>query len=82
MSELTARVRGMSSRTKNRLFGTLFLLDGVLAMFPPVYWAVNEVDGTVLGLPFSVLYFLVVGVLITASVMALYLVEEIRGEVR
>lgn len=78
---MTALVRGMSRQRKNRFFGALFLFDGVLAMFPPVYWAVNEVDATVLGLPFSVLYFLVTGLLITVSVMALYLVEELRGEV-
>lgn len=81
MSELSARVRVMSSRTKNRIFGIWFVVDAVLAMLPPVYWAVDEIDGTVLGLPFSVAYFIVTGIVITASIVALYMVEDIRGEV-
>jgi hypothetical protein len=81
MVRITTRVRAMSSATKNRVFGAWFVLDTVLAMFPPVYWAVNEIHGTLLGLPFSIAYFIVTGFLITASIVALYVVEEIRGEV-
>jgi hypothetical protein len=81
MSELSVRVRRMSGRTKNRIFGAWFALDAILAMLPPVYWAVNGIDGTVLGLPFSVAYFIFTALVITASVVAIYVVEDIRGEV-
>jgi hypothetical protein len=81
MSQVRSRVRAMSTQTKNRIFGVWFVLDGVLAMFPPLYWGVSEIHGTVFGLPFTIFYFIVTGLVITASIVALYVVEELRGEV-
>jgi hypothetical protein len=73
-------VRGWSARQKNVILGTLFVLEFVLALLPPVHWAVSGRSPEVAGLPFSLFYFLALGALITASIVAVYLIERARGE--
>jgi hypothetical protein len=73
-------VRRMSARKKNQLFGTLFVIEGLLAMFPPVHWAMSGETPVILGLPLSVFYFIALGALISASIVAIYAVESARGE--
>jgi len=73
-------VRGWSVREKNRVFGAVFATEAILAMFPPVHWIVSGTSPQILGVPFSVVYFVLMGALITASVVAIYLVERARGE--
>jgi hypothetical protein len=78
---MRSALRAMSAGTKNRLFGALFTAEALLAMFPPVYWWVASVDGNVLGMPFAMFYFVVVGALVCATIVAIYVTEEIRDEV-
>jgi hypothetical protein len=75
------RVRGMSSRTKHWLFGSVFGLCFVMAVAPPLYLWGDRQDPEILGLPFGVAYMLFDAVLLTAAVGALYWIEDIRGEV-
>ncbi len=74
-------LRGMTARTKKRVFGALFAIEALIAMFPPVYWWVASVEGDVFGLPFGMFYFLAIAAVMTATIIAIYVTEEIRGEV-
>lgn len=53
-----------------------FALDAVVALAPPLYWAVDGNRASLLGLPTAVLYFVAVAVFITASIVAAYLAES------
>ncbi|HEX2842688.1 hypothetical protein [Hyphomicrobium sp.] len=58
-----------------------FALDVVVALAPPLYWAVDGKTTPILGLPASVFYFIAVAVFITASIVAAYLTESRNGEI-
>lgn len=53
-----------------------FLLDIILGLFPPVYWAASGSSPHILGLPLSVFYFAGVGLFISASLVAAYFLDE------
>ena len=55
-----------------------FALDALLALFPPVYWVAAQ-PTPILGLPCSIIYFSVLGIFITASLLAAYWDDERRG---
>jgi putative effector of murein hydrolase len=59
---------------------TWFALDAVVALAPPLYWAVDGIRTSVLGLPIAVLYFVAVAVFITASIVTAYLAESLLAE--
>jgi hypothetical protein len=65
----------MPPRAIKVIFGVWFGLDAVLALLPPLYWAAG--DGSV---EWSYLYFLGSAAVIVASVVAVYAVEAVRGE--
>jgi hypothetical protein len=73
---MTSR-RGPGSGTPRWLYG-LFMMDALLALAPPLHWAVTK-DVAVLGLPSAVFYFGGVAVFICASLVAAYLVEDAVG---
>jgi hypothetical protein len=71
----------VSTQQKNWIFGVWFTIDGLLAMFPPVYWYLGgSATPSVFGLPLSVAYYVGVNLLITISIIAAFLVESARGE--
>lgn len=72
-------LRSLSARGKWWLFGSLFTVDATLVLLPPVYWAAGS-PGAQHPVPLSLVYFLGTGLLIVLSVMALYHVERVRGE--
>ncbi len=74
-------IRGMSARMKNWVFGIWFAVCFVCSLFPPLYLAASQQGPQILALPFSVAYMIFVGLLITLSIVVLYLVERTRGEV-
>ena len=57
-----------------------FALDAIVALAPPLYWAVDGKTTPVLGLPAPVFYFIAVAVFIAASIVAAYVTEERSGE--
>lgn len=59
-----------------------FVLDAVVALAPPLHWAVSEQRFPVLGLPIVVFYFVAVGVFISASLIAAFCVDAAHEEVR
>ncbi len=58
-----------------------FALDAVVALAPPLYWAVDGNTKPILGLPAPVFYFVAVAIFITASIVAAYLAESRNGEI-
>ena len=57
-----------------------FILDAIVALAPPIYWAVDGNRTALLGLPAVVTYFVAVAVFITASIVVAYLAEARSGE--
>ena len=58
-----------------------FLIDAVVALAPPLYWAVDGKTTPILGLPAAVFYFVAVAICITASIVAAYVAEARAGEI-
>lgn len=56
-----------------------FALDGILALFPPVYWLFAGPTPLIFGLPSSIVYFVALVVFIAASIVAAYRDDEKRG---
>lgn len=57
-----------------------FILDAVVALAPPLYWAVDGKTSPILGLPAPVFYFVAVATCIAASILAAYWSEARNGE--
>ena len=58
-----------------------FALDAVLALAPPLYWLADAHRTThVFTLPVTLLYFLLVSLFITASILYAYWAEVRSGE--
>ncbi len=55
-----------------------FILDAVLALLPPLHWALTG-DARVLGMPAALVYFVVAAMFICASLIAAYLAEAAAG---
>ncbi len=58
-----------------------FAFDAVLALAPPLYWLADAHRAAhVLSLPVTLLYFLLVSLFITASILYAYWAEAASGE--
>jgi hypothetical protein len=55
-----------------------FAINFILALAPGIHMFVNDHPGDLFGLPGSIVYFLGVGVSITASVVAAYFAESVK----
>jgi hypothetical protein len=78
---MRSAVEGMSSSTKNAIFGSVFGFCVLLAIFPPFYlWGTRSGAPQILGMPFAVAYMLFDALLLTVAVAILYRVEDVRGE--
>lgn len=80
-STICAAIRAMPSYVKTLVFWILFGASILMAMAPPLYLAGSGISTPVLGVPVSVLYWLVDGLLATGAVWLLWVVENIRDEV-
>lgn len=78
---MRSAIRAMSSRTKMTIFWLLFGASILLAVFPPLYLAGSGIDSPILGVPFSVAYWIFDALLATGAVWLLWTFENIRGEV-
>jgi len=56
-----------------------FIGDAIVALAPPLHWAVDGAIHPILGIPAVVFYFIVVGAIISASIMAAYRAEASSG---
>jgi hypothetical protein len=75
-----AKVREAPPTRRAPWIAAWFALDAIVALAPPLYWAVDGKTTQVLGLPAPVFYFIAVAVFITASIIAAYVTEERSGE--
>lgn len=58
-----------------------FVLDAVVSLAPPIYWAMDGDTTPIFGLPAVVAYFLGASTFTAASVLAAYFVDVQRGEI-
>jgi hypothetical protein len=75
-------LRGLSTRTVYVVFTILFIIPFAMALFPPLYlWGSHWKSGAViLGQPFSMWYWNLNALLIFFLMLALYWVQNARGE--
>ncbi|QBJ96639.1 hypothetical protein ERC79_12170 [Rhodococcus sp. ABRD24] len=73
-------IRGLDPRTIRLTFGAIYLIALSMALFPPFYLASSGVRTPVLGVPWAVMYWLLDAVILGLALWALYIVEDIRGE--
>jgi hypothetical protein len=52
-----------------------FIIDAVVALAPPLYWAFDGDRTPILGVPAAILYFVAVATCIAASIVAAYAAE-------
>lgn len=53
-----------------------FLLDAIVALAPPLYWAADGRTTSVAGVPAALFYFLAVSLCITASLIVAFLLDD------
>lgn len=56
-----------------------FVLDAIVALAPPLYWAFDGDSTPIYGVPAAVLYFVAVSASIAASIVAAYAAEARSG---
>ncbi len=66
-------------RPRSGFISIWFALDAILGLFPPVYWAAGGPTPLVCVLPWSIVYYIALGIFITASLLAAYWDDERRG---
>ena len=62
-----------------RLITLWFIADVVLALMPPLYWVSSGASPTIVGVPLSMAYFLLIALFISASVVVAFLAERRAG---
>lgn len=67
--------RGWPPNRKRALFGSLLVLDAVVTLFPPLYWAVGSGPGDWAVL----LYFLGGSAVVLASILVMYAVDRTQA---
>jgi hypothetical protein len=75
-------LRSLSSTTVNTVFVILFAIPFAMALLPPLYlWGSHWKSGAVvLGQPFSMWYWNIIGLVTFFLMWALYGVQTARGE--
>ena len=58
-----------------------FIVDTIVALAPPLYWAFDGNRTPIFGIPAAILYFIAVSTCIAASIVAAYLAEANREEI-
>lgn len=73
-------IRDQKRSTVMIVFGSVYTLALLMAIFPPFYMAASGIETMVLGMPFSILYWILDFGILGFGLWALYVVEDIRGE--
>jgi len=73
-------LRGLDRSAVLVAFGAMYALLCIMAMFPPLYLTTSGIRAAVLGLPWTVIYWIGNGLLIFLTTWALCWVEGVRGE--
>lgn len=61
---------------RRRIVKLWFLLDAIVALAPPLYWAADGRTNSIAGVPAALFYFLAVSLCITASLIAAYFLDD------
>jgi hypothetical protein len=69
-------------RPRSSFVAIWFVLDAILALFPPVYWLAGGPRPLIAGIPCSIVYFVLLSAFITGSLVAAYADDERRGAFR
>lgn len=77
---MTRFLQGLPARTIHVAFGVVYVVCLAFALLPPLYLGSSGVRSGVLGLPWSILYWLVDTVVLVLATAALYGIENLRGE--
>jgi hypothetical protein len=72
---------GKIERAQPRWVTVWFLIDAIVALAPPLYWAFDGDSTPIYGIPAAVLYFVAVSTCIAASIIAAYATETRSGEI-
>jgi len=75
-----AYIRSLPSSAIDLAFGITYGITLLLALFPPLYLAASGSRTSVLGMPFSLSYWILDALLIGLALWAKYAVEDVRGE--
>ncbi len=67
-------------RPQRRWVMVWFIIDAIVALAPPLYWAFDGKSTPIYGVPAAVLYFVTVSICIAASIVAAYAAEAGDGE--
>ena len=73
-------IRSLPSSALSTAFGTVYGITLLAALFPPLYLAASGARSTVLGLPFSLAYWILDALVIGLALWAKFHVEDVRGE--
>nr|WSY56269.1 hypothetical protein OG999_43080 [Streptomyces sp. NBC_00886] len=73
-------VQGLPPAAIKTAFGVVYAITLLMALCPPLYLAASGVRTTVLGIPFSVFYWIADAAITGLALWAMYAVESIRGE--
>ncbi|MEO9328435.1 hypothetical protein [Gordonia aurantiaca] len=78
---MTQFIKSLDRKVINTTFGIIYGFALLMALFPPLYLSASGARGPViLGIPWSVMYWIVNAALVGVALSALYIVENIRGE--
>jgi len=72
----------MPSALRSSFVTIWFVLDAILALFPPVYWVAGGPTPLIAGVPCSIVYFVLLAAFIVGSLLAAYADDEKRGAFR
>ncbi|HTF55468.1 MAG TPA: hypothetical protein VK735_49160 [Pseudonocardia sp.] len=73
-------IRNRRRRTIVIFFLSVYAVALVFALFPPLYLAGSGIRTPVLGIPFSIMYWIFDWVVLGLGLWGFYVVEDIRGE--
>jgi len=73
-------IRSRSRRSIVTFFLTIYAVALLFALFPPLYLAGSGIRTAVLGIPFSIMYWVFDLLVLGFGLWGFYLVEDIRGE--
>lgn len=73
-------IRRFERRTILIFFGSIYAVALAMAIFPPLYLSASGISTLVLGIPFSIFYWLLDFLILLIGLCAFYVVEDIRGE--
>lgn len=73
-------IRSLSRRTVVTIFGFLYAVPLLMAIFPPFYLLASGRSAIVLGMPFTIWYWLLGFLILLVGLWGLYWVEDLRGE--